>query len=231
MIWALHGFLGAPEDWSRFDGVGGPWRCLNINSWLERAPAEGSAIDWFGRALAAEAALETSPPWLVGYSLGGRLALNAFAHGGFRGAVFVSAHPGMRDEQDRLDRRQNDERWAQRFESGEPQSKLIDDWNSQTTLATSLAPARPQLSAQERKIAAYSLRRWGLAEQSDLRPALAQSKDPSLWLSGARDLKFASEMRSACPPSGIWKSVAEAGHRVPWDQPGAFANLITEFFA
>lgn len=72
-------------------------RALNLWKYLECCP---KSLKDMGRVLCSEIAAQDKHPWLCGYSLGGRLAMQAvLAHPPlWKGAVFVSANPGMEDE-------------------------------------------------------------------------------------------------------------------------------------
>ena len=74
--------------------------------------------------------IETPFDVLVGYSMGGRLALQALIDGApFDRAVIISA--GLNLEENRDERRARDEAWARRFES-DPWDEVIRDWNAQS---------------------------------------------------------------------------------------------------
>lgn len=237
MIWALHGFLGEPSDW---DAVELAWRRLNpaAAAWRRTNLAELASahpsFDEASKALAEQAAREAAP-WIVGYSMGGRLAMGAFARRpeAFAGAVFLSANPGLADDDlaERNRRREADEAWAVRFASvGDAVSwrTLLEDWNAQGTLASSATPARPFNGARPAWLAT-ALRGWSLAAQPDLRAGLAKASRPSLWLSGERDTKFTAIMRDSRPPSALWRSISRAGHRLLWDAPEAVARELHDF--
>ncbi|EFY8099859.1 alpha/beta fold hydrolase, partial [Shigella sonnei] len=55
--------------------------------------------------------------WLVGYSLGGRVAMMAACQGmpGLCGVVVEGGHPGLQNAEQRAERQRSDRQWAQRF--------------------------------------------------------------------------------------------------------------------
>src|SRR3954466_10003273 len=78
---------------------------------------------------------------LLGYSLGGRLALQALLAGAhYECAIFISTGLGIDDEVARQARRASDEAWAQRFENDDWDA-VINAWNAQPVLA---GPALPR---------------------------------------------------------------------------------------
>src|SRR5205085_504342 len=74
------------------------------------------------------ASFETPLDVLLGYSMGGRFALEMLIAGAeFDRAVIVSA--GLNLEEGREERRARDEAWARRFES-DPWDDVMRDWNA-----------------------------------------------------------------------------------------------------
>src|SRR5258706_16250784 len=107
VITALHGFLGQGSDWDFLRDAG-----FAVDTPpLDAIPSHGDV--------------------LLGYSLGGRLALQALLGGAHYGrAIVVSAGLGIEDETARAARRAADEVWARRFEHDD-WPMLMRDWNAQ----------------------------------------------------------------------------------------------------
>jgi 2-succinyl-6-hydroxy-2,4-cyclohexadiene-1-carboxylate synthase len=200
VITALHGFLGAPSDWN----------------FLRDA---GFAID--------TPPLDAIPPHgdtLLGYSLGGRLALHALLAGAhYKRAIFISTGLGIEDESARAARRASDEAWAHRFESDDWDS-VIKDWNAQPVLA---GPALPRTRDDYDPRA---LREWSSAVLAPVASRLHELTIPTLWIAGARDTKYVAEAhRAASLARNARVAIVEnAGHRVPWEQPEAFIEIVRE---
>ena len=68
--------------------------------------------------------------WLVGYSLGGRIAMFHACQQpeGLLGVMVEGGHPGLQNADDRHARRVSDHRWATRFRT-EPLDKVFADWS------------------------------------------------------------------------------------------------------
>jgi len=203
VITALHGFLGAPSDWN----------------FLRDA---GFAID--------TPPLDAIPPRgdiLLGYSLGGRLALHALLAGAhYERAIFISTGFGIEDESARAARRASDEAWAHRFESDDWDT-VIRDWNAQPVLA---GPALPRTRDDYDPRA---LREWSSAVLPPVASRLHELTIPTLWIAGARDTKYVAEAHRAASlaPNARVAIVENAGHRVPWAQPEALIALLRNFLA
>lgn len=203
MITALHGFLGLPSDWDLLKRAG----FSIVTPDLRVIPPEGDT--------------------LLGYSLGGRLALHALLGGArYRNAVIVSAGLGV--EENREQRVARDEHWAERFEHGEWYA-VMRDWNAQPIFG---GHAMPRHEADfDRHELARRMREWSPAVLPPVAPRLHEIEIPVLWIAGSRDAKYVAEGRRAIellPRAALWIAEGSA-HRVPWEQPEAFAAQVREF--
>ncbi|MBV9495264.1 MAG: alpha/beta fold hydrolase [Acidobacteria bacterium] len=194
MITALHGFLGLPSDWN-FLGAG----VRAINLWNEEIPSEGDV--------------------LLGYSMGGRLALQALMRGArYRKAVIVSAG---------IDRGEPSP-WVARFEN-EPWPELMKAWHAQPLFGGHEMERREE--DFDRAVLVHALRDWSAAVLPP--PELERIAIPVLWVAGARDAKYVEIAQRAAkrtPHGELW-IVEDAGHRVPWERPERFAARLREFAA
>lgn len=202
MIVALHGFLGLPSDWD-FLREGG--LALETPP-LDGIPAEGDV--------------------LLGYSLGGRLALHALVGGAkYRRAVIVSAGLGIEGEQERTARRNADYRWAHRFRR-DTWDALMLDWNMQPIFGGHRM-TRPEESFRRADLA-NALRKWSPAVLPPLAPRLHEISIPVLWIAGELDAKYVGEGQRAVgllPNAELWICPG-AAHRVPWEQSEAFLRRL-----
>jgi len=200
-IVAVHGFLGLPSDWD-----------------FLRDEFEVQAIDVLREAIPDDGEL------LLGYSLGGRLAVQVLLHGArYRRAVLVStrvseAEPG---------RGELDERWARRFES-EPWSELMRDWNAQPIFG-----GHDMDRCEEdfdRDALARALRELSPAVLPPIANRLREIAIPVLLVAGERDSKYVAEARRAATllPDATVAIVTGAAHRVPWEQPAVLKALLRE---
>src|SRR3954466_8396894 len=124
---------------------------------------------------------------LLGYSLGGRLALQALLNGAdYQRAILVSTGLGIEDEDARAARRASDEAWAQRFES-EDFDSVMADWNAQPVLAG------PALTRTRDDYDPRALREWSSGALPPVASRLHELTIPTLWIAGARDKKYVAE--------------------------------------
>ena len=230
----LHGFLGKPQDWSAFF----PDSSLHYDLFsAARTPYPANLVEW-GDAINRDATVTPRPRILLGYSLGGRIALHALAQGPelWSAAVIISAHPGLSSASEKKERLKQDEMWARRFVSDD-WTKLMQDWNAQSIFA-GLSQQRVEKEFS-RSILSRVLVSCSLGQQQDLRPSIQAHRIPILWISGERDAKYRAiadevvEIRAQGQngsQTGIYSvCIPNAGHRVPWDQPKAFRDAIEKF--
>ena len=217
------------EDWKGFAVPG--WAVKRVDLWrfLDCCPMEMSA---FGTALNVEAAATEGRKVLLGYSMGGRLALEALLAGGpWDAAVLVSAHAGLETETERISRRKLDAEWAARALEGD-WADFLKAWNAQGVLETGRwvrAMADRSLLAQRRRSVARSFMDWSLGTQTPRWDRLKELKLPLLWVAGEKDGKFRDLAARAVESGGfeMWTAPG-VGHRVPWESP-EFPGMIGEF--
>lgn len=232
MIRCLHGAVGHHHDWDLFKAfpqlTSHSIEALDLWSLFD---ASSPSLAEAGEQIATQAA---PGDILLGYSLGGRLALHALLAepGKWRAAIIISAHPGLPHPSDRSDRRTHDEKWAQLAAQDWP--TFLTQWNTQPILGQ--IPRQPglhQAEAPHQNAVAQSFRTWSLGTQADLRPDFPKITCPVLWLTGEKDPKFTELAQKAAPilPHGQHQAIPKAGHRLPWDQPEAFAEIVHAFIS
>lgn len=159
---------------------------------------------------------------LLGYSMGGRLALHLLERERFTKAIIVSAGLNAPDEE----RRTRDEEWARRFES-EEWSALMRAWNGQPVFGGHTLERHER--HYDRKELARQLRDNSPAVLPP--PKLEAIETPVLWIAGEHDTKYgeiATRAVERLPQAQLW-ICADAGHRVPWEQPDRFVERVRQF--
>ncbi len=233
-LFCIHGFLGQFRDW---DSVIPPeWRKMGLDLFSPHLlpyalETRALTLESLGAEVNRRAGRETAPKILVGYSLGGRIALHALFERPeiWAGAVIISAHPGLSNPVERKNRVLSDENWARRFEV-ENWDELMASWNSQAVLSQSSIPSRMEAEFS-REALAQCLRGCSLGKQRDFRSDLQSAQLPILWMVGSQDQKFLQLARevAAFNPQIELEVVSNASHRAPWDQPDEFARCLSRF--
>ena len=236
--WCLHGAVGAAADWRgvarRLAGDGIGTRAVDLWRFLDCCPMP---LSDFAKSLNAEAGGEVSRGngrVVIGYSMGGRLALHALLDGGhpWQAAVIVSAHPGLESAGEIAARRVIDTEWATRALTGNWQDFLAR-WDAQPVLAGASirdAPETSRLLLRRREIA-RSFVDWSLAAQDPLWDRLSEITIPVLWIVGGNDGKFTAlaERATALMPNATLSIAPECGHRVPWEREIWFCGQVSRF--
>lgn len=171
--------------------------------------------------------------WLVGYSLGGRLAM-AYACQpceGLCGLVVEGGHPGLQDDDERLLRQRSDAAWAARLRR-EPLPQVFADWYQQPIFASLDRQQRAELVALRSQnngaALAAMLQATSLAEQPDLRGSLRTRDFPFHYLCGERDGKFRAIADQLAATTHI---INHAGHNAHRENPDAVVACLAQFLA
>ncbi len=240
----LHGFMGSSADWREVIAALGD-RTFRIAVDL---PGHGASLELAPDTYKVEGAaravigildgLEVVRPVMVGYSMGGRLALYLALRYPERcaGLFLESASPGLENSSKRAARRAADESKAKRLESGDLEA-FLRDWYRQPLFA-SLAQdenlLRQTTEARRRNDPgelARSLRGMGTGSQPSLWGELESLSMPALAVAGGLDEKYAgisSRMRSINPR--IRSTVVPgAGHTVHAEAPAEYVALLGRF--
>ncbi|MBY6290596.1 2-succinyl-6-hydroxy-2,4-cyclohexadiene-1-carboxylate synthase [Enterobacter bugandensis] len=168
--------------------------------------------------------------WLVGYSLGGRIAMFHACQQpkGLLGVIVEGGHPGLQVEDERHARWTSDRRWATRFRT-EPLEKVFTDWYQQPVFASLTDHQRKALIALRSQnngaTLAKMLEATSLALQPDLRAAISVCNFPFDYLYGERDQKFAA---LAAELDAVRHAIPNAGHNAHRENPDAVAASLAQ---
>ena len=177
---------------------------------------------------------------LVGYSMGGRLALHVAARKPERllSLLTIGAHAGL-EEDAREGRRLGDEALAQHIEQDGLEA-FIKYWSG-LPLFAGLERRGPSFVAQLRAermnntVAglACSLRGMGAGVMEPLWGDLARMTVPSTFVAGQLDHGYVASARrlAATVPHGHVEVVLRAGHSVHQERPDAFAHVLAAHLA
>ncbi|MDR1751713.1 MAG: 2-succinyl-6-hydroxy-2,4-cyclohexadiene-1-carboxylate synthase [Enterobacter cloacae] len=168
--------------------------------------------------------------WLVGYSLGGRIAMFHACQdpAGLCGIIVEGGHPGLKGVAAREARAASDHLWVQRFRT-QPLSNVFADWYQQPVFASLTDSQRRALIALRCRNAgtnlAMMLEATSLAVQPDLRAALSARNFPFDYLYGERDEKFAA---LAAELNAVRHVIPNAGHNAHRENPGAVSASLAQ---
>lgn len=184
---------------------------------------------------AAMIASAITPDIVIGYSLGGRIALHlalAFPDLVER-LVLIGATGGLDSEEERKQRRVADESLADHLEEVGV-GVFLDEWLSQPMFASLTAEQsfRELRATNSTAGLASSLRLCGVGTQESLWDRLNTLTMPVLVLAGSNDEKFTQlghRLVASIGNNASFESVADAGHSAQLENPAATAAAITEW--
>ncbi len=177
------------------------------------------------------------PPVLIGYSMGGRLALRYALERPVERLVLISAGPGIGDAVAREERRQSDERLAATL-TGDDTEAFIDEWLAKPLFA-GLGRRHEIWRAVDRETRllnsaqglASALVDFGQGTQPYLGDRLSDLAVPTLIVAGADDSKYvaiAGSMHAAIKDSQL-AIIKGAGHAVVGEAPAELGDRISHF--
>ena len=193
----------------------------------------GSWDEAIGRLLDA---LPGSIDRVVGYSLGGRIALGMLraAPERFRSATIVSAHPGLSNPAERAVRRAADRCWIELLRrDGVP--GFVCTWESLPLFAGQARLPAEALARQRAKRLSHraeglmaSMAVFGLAEMPDTREDLRRFPGDLRWIVGMDDPKFVQVAHHVTDlrPNTDLHLLEGVGHNVLLEAPQKLADLL-----
>ena len=240
----LHGFMGNSGDWAEVaELLSDRFHCLAVDLPGHGATTVNGPDSLYGMEPTAEAlmvwlaAMKINSAHLVGYSMGGRLAvyLASRRRADWQSVVLESASPGLATAAERQARCEHDRMLARRLLST-PYDRFLDQWYNQPLFASIRRdPARfEKLLAARDDVDTHGFARSLLHMGTGSQPSAWNSLGlipPSLLLVGEMDAKFkeiaarmAAKMRTAAVTV-----VPDAGHNVHFEQPEKYASLVRAF--
>ena len=244
LILFLHGFMGDSNEFNpvisllseqfsclTVDLTGhGKTRVLGGEECYTMVNTAQGLIDWLDE-------LNVKRCFLVGYSMGGRLALYLSLHypERFSKVVLESASPGLKTQQERVERIQRDFELARKLENTDF-STFLSNWYNQPLFAS--LTQHPNFDAmiasrlQNKPIElAKSLRNLSTGCQPSLWDKLQESTTSLLLLVGEYDAKFIginSEIVNLCQLARL-EIVSNCGHNIHVENPKIFVDRVLGF--
>ncbi|WP_269542746.1 alpha/beta fold hydrolase [Cerasicoccus fimbriatus] len=245
---ALHGFTGDAEDFAWLaehsrDSL--DWWALNLpghgNARVDDhdALALGDFLDVIEAARRRIVAETQQVPILLGYSMGGRVALHAVNQkpANWRALVTIGATPGIGDPVRRMDRLIADEDLANRMRR-QSIDAFLETWQAMPIIKSQDSiPAEILESLRLRRL------RNDPAQLAAALVAVSSGKLPSLWdylgdldlpcliTAGAFDQKFCAIAREMLPklPNARMEIIPKVGHCAHLEAPDVFLSALLAF--
>lgn len=188
MIHVIPGFLGSAEDFASLENS-------HIHDLKEETPE-------------SIAALVGPSDTLLGYSLGGRVALEVAERlkYNFHSLILLAAHPGGLSPEEIQGRRAWEDEVLNRLEA--PAEDFLLWWNGLEVFRGD-SPLKPRDLSGWKEI----FKRYRLSEQRDFRGAMTEHKDKIIYVYGSEDQKYAG-IAQKLSHLGIRTKVISGGHRL-----------------
>ncbi|WP_368013256.1 2-succinyl-6-hydroxy-2,4-cyclohexadiene-1-carboxylate synthase [Laspinema palackyanum] len=242
----LHGFMGRSDNFSEvIQHLSDKFYCVTVD-----LPGHGrtrivGGDECYQMPKTAQGLMELLDElgifrcYLLGYSMGGRLALYLTLHfpERFEKVILESASPGLSSADARSQRRHRDEILAQQLETGDFYS-FLSQWYQQPLFdSVRYHPSFDRLFQNrlqnQPKTLATSLREMGSGSQPSLWELLPSHSVPLLLLVGEWDRKFQEinhQMTQVCPVAQL-EIIADSGHTIHWENPSAYLKSVIKFFS
>lgn len=245
MVVLLHGFMGCLDNWADLRlQLRSRWRTLAID-----LPGHGGTpLANFGEQDAFERLTEALEELLdglsiggvhlLGYSMGGRLALALAlrAPERFASLVLEGVSPGLETDEACTARQADERAWAQALRTD--RRRFLEEWQAQP-LFDRQRERNPEGYAAAMRLRlkgdhagwAGALLGYGLSRQPNLWTELPDLDLPVLLITGEEDTKFTlgAHRMVALLPNASHRVVAQAAHAPHLEQPGAFDRIVAEF--
>jgi len=212
----LHGFLGTGEDFAFVDDHFPTDLCLRPN--LDQFALDSFSA--FTESFCDWAKQYPEPRILIGYSLGGRLALHCIkrAPNLWSQLILTSSHTGF-PEEEKQKRLQDDLKWCEKLEN-QKWDDFLEDWNNQAVFGGK----KMHRSSQQPNVPVLKqmLMNFSLAKQENFAEYISQSPVPISLIAGELDERY-SRLYSQFPK--VWLASFSA-HRVPWEFSLAWITKI-----
>jgi 2-succinyl-6-hydroxy-2,4-cyclohexadiene-1-carboxylate synthase len=246
VVLLLHGFTGSKETWQPLiESLSKKYRVIALD--LLGHGETSSPIDK-SRYQMEEAAseikeflekLEIKSVHLLGYSMGGRLALYFALHYPtyVTSLILESCTPGLPKIEDRLARKEFDEKLATFIlEKGIP--AFVDKWENVALFHSQKSlPVKQQEEIRKGRLnqvpigLSNSLKGMGTGVQPSLWEGIHQITAPTLLVCGELDEKFCLIMEKMIKRmnSARLEKVLNAGHAIHVEQEGKFVTIVSGF--
>lgn len=204
MIHVFHGFLGSPDDFSflQREGV-----CLHDLYKMESLPKI------------------SQDDILIGYSMGGRIALEIAYQCQFqlKKIVLINAHPGLETHEERSEREIFENKVQEKLE-GLSKDEFLKWWNALPIFSGD----SPISTSEERFVKSpYLFERNRLSKQKYFLPQMEEHKNQILYIVGKEDMKYMELALGVIAPLGIKVKTVPGGHRA-FQQGSHIVKVLNE---
>lgn len=245
-LFLLHGFTGSSEDWNPLlPGIDSGFNKVAVDligHGKSDSPVDPALYTWESQVDQLNSIithLTKEKVILLGYSMGGRLALCYTSTYPERvaGLILESTSPGIRDRRQRNKRIKDDEELA-KYISSHSIAEFIEVWTNKEIFGTLLRFSDKKRNEIKRKKLGNtitgltnSLSGFGTGKMPDIYPYIKKSSVKTLLLTGELDSKFTGINKNLVQnfPSAKHEIIKNAGHAIHLEEPEKFLTAVNRF--
>lgn len=239
----LHGFMGSGRIWiPTMHQIAASTHCIALD-----LPGHGMTeanLDQLDFDTLADEIIRflddnvQQTPLIIGYSLGGRVALHTALKypDRFCGLVLESASPGIEDEAERVVRFASDTVWAEKLRQNDMRS-FLTDWYRQPVFSYMESDMIKRIinkkSSNDPHQLAEIMMRLSQGRQLHLWEKLSAWDKPTQLITGELDVKYCKilERMASLMPNSSLAIIPGAGHIVHLEQNKDFIRVLNSFLS
>lgn len=229
VIVVLHGFLGRPDDFYFLKNKFKNTHILFVDLFKDKVIGPHVPIkDWgliFNEYM-QELTIQYQNKFLVGYSLGGRLAFHAITEENsiWKKCLLIASGTGILDSE-KEQRWKDDLDWAKKFKE-EKWEEALATWNEQGIFKLgSNEPERLESHYEKEKLV-QALTNWSLAKQDNFLLKLDQLKCSVDYIYGSLDIKYKNIAFKINSPLVKIYEAPDSAHRIFLDNPEFILQVL-----
>lgn len=226
-LFFFHGLFGGKEDFAPMvEILSKDYTCICID-----LPGHGSSplkSDILSSLYDTVISIPCKTSSLVGYSLGGRLALDLYHRYRtfFSHLYLLSSHPGLETEEAKKERLAQDVKWIEKLESLHMED-FLHIWYEQPLFAPFKQKTDVFSLALERRKQQDPMAMASIFKQTSLafQRAYRTFSPTTFFFCGEQDLKFTKVYQDLIPPNHL-VMISQSGHMIPLENPNECAYKI-----
>lgn len=242
----LHGFTGSLEDWYQFEKYfSKDYNLIGMDLIGHGKSDSPTNLNYYSTASIirqikkVKEAITGKKVYLLGYSMGGRAALNYALSLPYdlEGLLLESATAGINNSTLKFERERTDRNLAE-FILSNPIAKFVDDWMNKEIFQTQKNLSESVLNEiRERKLKcsrtglANSLLGFGTGVMNSVFDKLPEIRIPVQLICGKHDYKFVDiniQMQKLLPNSQL-SIINNSGHNVHLEETKQYADVVYSF--
>lgn len=246
VILFLHGFTGSASNWQPFiDAWSNRHRCIAVDLIGHGKSSKPQNVEHYTMDAMSDYLkaildrLNVKQANILGYSMGGRLALSFATHYPtyVKSLILESSSPGLQTSKEREERISKDHALASRI-SERGIAEFVSFWESLPLFAgQKKLPQSVQNKIREQRLSnssiglINSLKGMGTGAQSSNWEKLQHVNVPTLLLVGEHDEKFIKIAKSMAERlhDGVIEKINGAGHTIHVEEPQIFDKMVVGF--